>query len=43
MIKTEANGEGFDISIPEVSVTEERKPFVQKEGYLKLKQAGWCF
>lgn len=40
MIKTEPNGDEFDISIPELPITEERKPFFQKKGFEKLNQAG---
>jgi len=31
---------GFDVTIPEVPVTEQRRPFLQKEGDEKLKEPG---
>ncbi|RKF84031.1 putative peroxygenase 3 [Golovinomyces cichoracearum] len=38
---TEASKEqGFDIAIPQVAVTEQRIPFIQDRGNVKLKQAG---
>lgn len=35
--------ENFDIAIPQVPITELRKPFIQKENHEKLKQAGTEF
>jgi hypothetical protein len=31
---------GFDVALKEVPVTEQRRPFIQKEGDERLKQPG---
>ena len=35
--------DGFDVSIPEVPVTEQRRPFIPEEGDQKLKDPGLVF
>lgn len=37
---TPNNVEGFDLAIPDVDVTEQRRPFIQKDGHERLKQPG---
>lgn len=38
--RTEEHEDGFATAIPEVPVTEQRRPFIEKDGEKQLKDPG---